>query len=71
MLKAPSTIIMPQVLSSITFQVLEGKNLLLAEEIAAIRANFENLYSNEAKNTKAREDLPYVDSVPEELFRRF
>ncbi|EFA08823.1 hypothetical protein TcasGA2_TC006520 [Tribolium castaneum] len=47
----------------------EGKNLLLTEEIEAIRAGFENFQPLE-KNVK-HVQINALDSVPEELFRRY
>lgn len=45
----------------------EGKSLLLAEEIAAIKAGLQQL---QLKETHSPRPLP-IDSVPEELFRRY
>ncbi|XP_044253371.1 uncharacterized protein LOC123004262 [Tribolium madens] len=48
----------------------EGKNLLLTEEIEAIRAGFENFQPLE-KNNQKHIQINALDSVPEELFRRY
>ncbi|KAH0811587.1 hypothetical protein GEV33_011196 [Tenebrio molitor] len=48
----------------------DGKNVLLAEEIEAIRAGLEQCQSDD-KNTHKHNQIKTLDSVPEELFRRY
>lgn len=48
--------------------LVEGKNILLTEEIEAIRDNLQKLHGNRFK--ESLDGLDAADSVPEELFRR-
>lgn len=52
------------------FKGTDGKSLLLAEEVAAIKAELEHIQINDHRFGNYY-DCPPVDSVPEELFRRF
>ncbi|KAJ8926518.1 hypothetical protein NQ314_021120 [Rhamnusium bicolor] len=49
----------------------EGKNILLAEEIEAIRAGLKHVNTSNHLLTPTNIILPQVESVPEELFRRY
>ncbi|CAH0563738.1 unnamed protein product [Brassicogethes aeneus] len=49
---------------------VEGKNVLLTEEIEAIRASLEQLQVNQAALSARNQKIPTIESVPEELFRR-
>lgn len=49
----------------------EGRNILLAEEVEAIKAGLEQLRVENVKIERGNLELPQVDGVPEELFRRF
>lgn len=51
-------------------QGVEGRNVLLTEEIEAIRSGLQQLHTNPKRFPKDI-CLPQVDSVPEELFRRY
>lgn len=55
----------------VLFKAIEGKNLLLAEEIAAIRANLEHFRVEDKSRFRWDSETPEVGSVPEELFRRY
>ncbi|XP_018566349.1 uncharacterized protein LOC108907241 [Anoplophora glabripennis] len=50
---------------------VEGKNVLLAEEIEAIRETLRQISTNEPTFVQTNIILPQVESVPEELFRRY
>ncbi|KAJ8916127.1 hypothetical protein NQ315_004494 [Exocentrus adspersus] len=50
---------------------VEGKNFLLAEEIEAIRDSLRQINTNEPTLTATNIIVPQVESVPEELFRRY
>lgn len=52
------------------FKVTEGKSLLLAEDLAALRAGLERLNTSNEVSSSYHIPLP-VESVPEELFRRY
>lgn len=52
------------------FQGADGRNVLLTEEIEAIRTGLQQLNTNQ--NLTSKEIcIPQVESVPEELFRRY
>lgn len=50
------------------FQATEGRNILLAEEVEAIKASLEQL---QLQNSNEKFQMSQVEGVPEELFRRF
>lgn len=52
------------------FQGADGRNVLLTDEIEAIRTGLQQLNTNQ--NLTSKEIcIPQVESVPEELFRRY